>query len=110
LALAHELSHPFSLAWARCWAAFVAQYRRDVSVVHEHAEAAVALATAQGFPQYAAMGTSLRGWALALRGQGEEGRAQVRQGIAALRATGAALFVPYLSALLAEGGLTQRIC
>ena len=59
--------------------------------MHEHAEAAVALSTEQGFPLWAAMGTILRGWALAMQGQGEEGMAQVRQGIAAFRATGAAL-------------------
>ena len=70
--------------------------------MHEHAEAAVALATAQGFPQWAALGTSLRGWALAMQGQGEEGMAQVRQGIAAYRATGAALLVPYFCTLLAD--------
>jgi len=102
LALAHELSHPFSLVFARCWAAMVSQFRRDVPAVHEHAEAAVALATEQGFPLYAAMGTSLRGWALALQGQGQAGLAQVRQGIAAWRATGAALTVPYLCTLLAD--------
>ena len=102
LALAHALSHPYSLAWARCWAAIVSQFRRDVPAVHEHAEAAVALATEQGFPQWAARGTSLRGWALAMQGQGEAGMAQVRQGIAAWRATGAAVFVPYLCTLLAE--------
>ena len=61
LALAHELSHPFSLAFARCCAACVSQFRRDVPAVHEHAEAAVALATEQGFPLWAAMGTSLAG-------------------------------------------------
>jgi predicted ATPase len=102
LALAHELSHPFSLAYARCWVAFISQFRRDVLAVHEHAEAAVALATAQGFPLWVALGTSVRGWALALQGQGEEGMAQVRQGIAAWRATGAALFVPYLCTVLAD--------
>ena len=102
LTLAHELSHPFSLAFARCWAAIVSQFRRDVPAVHEHAEAAVALSTEQGFPLWAAMGTSLRGWALAMQGQGEEGMAQVRQGIAAWRATGAALLVPYLCTLLAD--------
>ena len=83
LALAHELSHPYSLGWARCCAAIVSQYRRDVPAVHEHAEAAVALSTEQGFPLWAAWGTSFRGWALAMQGQGEEGMAQVRQGIAA---------------------------
>jgi class 3 adenylate cyclase/predicted ATPase len=102
LALAHALSHPFSLAFAWCWAAFVSQVRRDVPAVHEHAEAAVALSTAQGFTQWAAWGTSLRGWAAALQGQGAEGMAQVRQGIAAWRATGAALVVPYLYAVQAE--------
>jgi predicted ATPase len=61
LALAHELSHPPSLAWARCWAADVYQFRGDVPAVHEHAEAAVALSTEQGFPQWVAQGTSVRG-------------------------------------------------
>jgi predicted ATPase len=44
----------------------------------------------------------LREWALALQGQGEEGLAQVRQGIAASRATGAALIIPYLCTVLAD--------
>ena len=102
LALAHALSHPYSLAWARCEAAVVLQCRRDVLAVHEHADAAVALAIAQSFPQWATRGTSLRGWALAMQGQGEEGMAEVRQGIAAWRATGAAVLVPFLCTLLAE--------
>jgi class 3 adenylate cyclase/predicted ATPase len=102
LALAHELSHPFSLAFARCLAACVLQFCRDVPAVHEQAEAAVALATEQGFPFWASEGTILRGWTLAIQGQGEEGLAQVRQGIAAWRATGAALAVPHFCTLLAE--------
>jgi len=44
----------------------------------------------------------LRGWALALQGQGEAGLAQVRQGIAASRTTGSAVFVPYFYTMLAE--------
>jgi predicted ATPase len=105
LTLAHMLSHPYSLAFARCFAAFVlhvSQFRPDVLAVHEHAEAAVALATEQGFPLFVAMGTIFRGWALALQGQGKEGMAQVRQGIAAWRTTGTAAYVPYLCTLLAE--------
>ena len=102
LALAHELSHPYSLAFVRCWAAMVYQWRRDVPAVHEQAEAAVTLSTDQGFPQWASQGTSLRGWALVLQGQGEEGLAQVHQGLAAVRAIGTALFVPYSCALLAD--------
>jgi predicted ATPase/class 3 adenylate cyclase len=102
LACAHTLAHPYSLAFAQCRAAFVMQFRKDVPAVHEHAAAAVALATTQGFPQWTAMGTSLRGWALTMQGQGEEGLALVRQGLTAYRATGAALWVPYLCTVLAD--------
>jgi predicted ATPase len=102
MALAHALSHPYSLAYARSMVPCVSQFRRDVSAVYEHAEAAVVLATEQGFPQWAAEGTILRGWALAMQGQGEAGMAQVRQGIAAWRATGAALLVPYFCTVLAD--------
>jgi len=80
----------------------VSQFCQDVPAVHEYAEATAALSTEQGFPQWAAMGTSLRGWALAMQGGGEEGIAQVRQGIAAWRATGAATFVPYFCTVLAD--------
>jgi len=80
----------------------VSQFRRDISAVHEHAEAAVALSTEQGFASWAAYGTSLRGWAIAMQGQGEVGRAQVRQGIAAMRATGGAVLVPFNCTVLAE--------
>jgi predicted ATPase len=47
-------------------------------------------------------GTILRGSALAEQGQSAEGIAQMRQGIAAWRATGAELRRPYYLALLAE--------
>jgi predicted ATPase len=102
LTLAHELSHPFSLAYAQSMAAMVSQFRRDVPAVHAQAEAAVALSTAQRFPFSAALGTIFHGWALAMQGQGEEGLAQVRQGIAAWRATGAAALVPYYYTLEAD--------
>jgi predicted ATPase len=102
LALAQALAHPYSLAYAQCLAAMVSQCRRDVPAVHEHAEAAVTLSTAQGFPLWAAQGTCVRGWALAMQGQGEAGLAQVRQGIAAWRATSTASTVPYLCTLLAD--------
>jgi hypothetical protein len=101
LALADALAHPYSLAFARSMAAIVLQLRRDVLAVHEQAEAAVTLSTEQGFPLWAAIGMGMRGWALALQGQGEEGLAQLRQGIAG-RATGAEAFVPYFCTLLAD--------
>ena len=50
LALAHELSHSLSLAYVRSVADLVSQLRRDVPAMYEHAEAAVALASAYGSP------------------------------------------------------------
>src|SRR3989442_10455384 len=102
LTLAQELSHPYSLAWVRCWATYVYQCCRDVSAVHAQAEAAMALSTARGFPHWPALGMCLRGWALAMQGQGEEGVAQVRQGLCAYRATGVAMGVPYFCTALAD--------
>jgi class 3 adenylate cyclase/predicted ATPase len=102
LALAHDLSHPFTLAWAQSFGAMAYHMRRDVTAVYEHTEAAVVLATDQGFPLWGAVGMCGRGWALAMQGQGEEGIAQIHEGMAALRATGAAILVPWFCILLAE--------
>jgi predicted ATPase len=70
--------------------------------VLQHVEAAVVLSTEQGFVFWGIQGMIRRGWALAMQGQGEEGIAQVRQGIAAWRASGAALLLPYFYTLLAD--------
>jgi predicted ATPase len=60
------------------------------------------LSTDQGFAFTLAWGTIMRGWALAEQGQGEKGIAQMRQGMAAMRATGAEVHRPCWLALLAK--------
>ena len=51
----------------------------------------------------------MQGWAQVTQGQNEEGLARMRDGLATLRATGAALRLPYYLALLAEAcGRTGR--
>jgi len=62
----------------------------------------MALSTEQGFPYWLAIGTMVRGWALALQGQAEDGIAQIRQGLTAWQATGAEFVRPYFLTLLAE--------
>jgi len=100
--LAGELSHPFSLAFALFFAAMLHQYRREEHAAQERAEATMTLATEHGFPNFLALGTLWRGWALAERGQVEEGIVQMRQGLAALRAIGYELAGTWYLALLAE--------
>ena len=62
----------------------------------------IPLAAEQGFTFFLALGTILRGWGLAERGRGEEAIAQMRQGLAAWRATGSELHRPYFLGMLAE--------
>src|SRR5262249_54991292 len=102
LTLAQELSLPFSLAYVLDFDAWLHRFRREAQAAQERAEAEIALSTEQGFPHWLAMGTIQRGWALAEQGQVEEGINQVRQGLAARRATGAEVSRPYFLALLAE--------
>jgi class 3 adenylate cyclase/tetratricopeptide (TPR) repeat protein len=79
LTLAQELSHPFSLTYAFCFAALLHQCRREWPAAQEWAERTIALATEQGFPFWLAYVTSVRGCALAEQGEVEEGIAQMRQ-------------------------------
>ncbi|MBI3245202.1 MAG: AAA family ATPase [Deltaproteobacteria bacterium] len=102
LTLAQELSHPFSLAWALSFAAWLHQVRREGQATQERAEPAIALSTEQGFPFWLGWATVLRGWALTEQGQGEKGIAQMHQGLATYRATGAGLGQSGFLALLAE--------
>jgi predicted ATPase len=78
------------------------QFRREGHAAQERAEATIALSNEQGFPFYLVWGTIPRGWVLAEQGQGEEGIAQIREGLAAYRAMGAEVYRPYFLALLAE--------
>jgi predicted ATPase len=102
LTLAQEHTHRFSLARALVFGTMLHQFRREGQLVQERAEAAITLSTEQGFPHWLAVGTLLRGWALAAHGQGAEGVAQMRQGLAARRAAGAELGRPLWLTLLAE--------
>jgi predicted ATPase len=115
LRLARDLAHPFSLAYALGHACELHQLRRDVQAAQERVEAEIALCTEQGFAYYLARATTLQGWALAEQGHGVEGRARMRQGLAAFRSTGAEALRTYYLALLAEacgngGQVDEGLC
>jgi class 3 adenylate cyclase/predicted ATPase/energy-coupling factor transporter ATP-binding protein EcfA2 len=109
LTLARELSHPFNLVSALLYAAQFPGFRREGAVVQALAEEALALCREQGFALGRARGTLMRGWAFAAQGQREEGLAQMCQGLAAFRVTGARAGLALYLGLLAEvyGGAGQ---
>ena len=88
LTLAREQAHPATLATILSWAAWLYQYRREGQLAQEQAAACITLATEHGFVARVALGTIMRGWALAAQGQREAGITHLRQGVAAWRAAG----------------------
>jgi predicted ATPase len=102
LSLARELSHSFSVGATLHTAAWLRQYRQEGPAVQAYAEEEIAVSHEGGFVLWLAAGTILRGWALSEQGAREEGLAQMREGMAALTATGTAIAQPYQLALLAQ--------
>ena len=88
-----------NLAGAKLPPAARDQVRRDILGAGRRAAALVALAAEHGFAFWHALGVAFEGWALAQQGRAVEGMAQIEDGLSAYRATGSALFVPYLLAL-----------
>ena len=91
-----------SLAGALFFAMLVHWLRREAPRCHELAETLIALASEQGMAHYRAAAVLWRGWALNEEGLRAEGVAQLRQGAAALQATGVLVYRTVTPAMLAE--------
>jgi predicted ATPase len=102
LALATELSLPFSVGFALGNITECHVLRREGQLAGERAEAMMNLGTEKGFPLWFANGMKGRGWALAEQGQVQEGITQMRQGMATLRTIGQGFGRPLSLGLLAE--------
>jgi predicted ATPase len=102
LTLGQGSAHPHSLVFALVHAAFLHHLRREGQSAHARAEEGLVFATEQGFVFWAAYATILRGRGLVELEPGKEAVAQIREGLAGYRATGAELECPYFVALLAE--------
>lgn len=102
LAFACALDHPFSLSYACHLAAGLHQWRKEHQIVQELEDEALDHDTAHGFGLLRTAGVIQRGWLLAERGQGEEGLAQMQEGLARQREIGATMLVPAFLALVAE--------
>ena len=72
-------------------------------MILEIAEELIAFATEQSLSFWLALGRAFRGWGLVAQGEVDEGIARIQEGLAGSRATGARVFVPGLTAMLAEG-------
>jgi predicted ATPase/class 3 adenylate cyclase len=81
VALATELEHPFTLAYALFHCGFLHLWRREAELVRDRAVGVLQVAEDHDFQIWRALGTCLLGAANTGLGQGTQGLAQVRQGI-----------------------------
>ncbi|MCZ6873162.1 MAG: hypothetical protein O7G88_06475, partial [bacterium] len=104
LSLAQKVSRPYGLAQILVNIAGIHQFRYEVQAVQERAEMAITLCREYGFAQsqWLVTGTHLRGWAVAMQDQVEEGIAQMRQSLDAWRAMRIEQGRPHFLVLLAE--------
>jgi DNA-binding winged helix-turn-helix (wHTH) protein/predicted ATPase len=102
LARAEEARHPENLCITVFYAAFLHQLRREAQRTLEHAENLIAQAGEYGLAPWIAVGTSLRGWALAELGARREGIAQMRKALITHGEIGAEIARLHFRALLAE--------
>ena len=110
LALARRQFHPYSKAQCEFFVGILRQYRRDANAVQETAQGVTALSAGEGFIEFLADATALRGWAMAHKGRPEDGITQILEGLAACHAIGVESWRPYFLCLLAEAYMeTGRI-
>jgi class 3 adenylate cyclase/tetratricopeptide (TPR) repeat protein len=93
--------HPYSEAWVHCAAAAAALVLDQREVVGREATLALQIATREGFDDWLAQASVLRGWAR-VRGGDLDGMHELRRGLAAWEATGALIMRPFFHGLLAD--------
>jgi len=101
LQMAQEFSHPLTLAYAMTFSATFHQFRRETAPAKALAESALRLTTEQGFGLWMAAAKIVLG-ELVEPGDIAVGIARTREGIAAWRATGGEMSLPFHLTQLAE--------
>jgi len=103
---ANALEHPYSQAVANAYAAITYQLQRETADSLRYARRASELCDRYGFIYYIDWGTIISGWVMSQEGHGDQGIAEIRRGLAGMRAIGAESRRPYYLSLLAEAHLS----
>jgi predicted ATPase len=105
VALARELSHPFSEAFALGGLGWLHSMRGEPQAAQEVTEALIALSSEHGFPYYLGIAAFGRAVALSEQGQVGEGIADMRTALGEVRAAGDLLGLPTWLSRLAKAQL-----
>jgi tetratricopeptide (TPR) repeat protein len=102
IALARELSQPFSMILAVWFGTLVRHLRREGALARPLAETEIALSTEQANVYLLGSGLVEHGWAVAHEGQTDEGAALIIRGMDVCRDSGGVLELPHSWASLAD--------
>lgn len=102
VSLAQTLSIPLALARSQGMLGLLYQVRREVDFAEEWADKNIAYATSQGFPYWRTLGSILKGWLLAQRGESQLGIRMYEDGLHGYRATGSRLGLSWFLGLKGE--------
>jgi DNA-binding SARP family transcriptional activator len=108
LGISRERADPFTVALALFFDAWLGVFDDDVAFARRRADEAAGLCAGRGFRLFGAMAGMLRGWAVAREGNTELGAAQIREGLAAMEATGARMLRHFFVAVLADALMAGR--
>jgi class 3 adenylate cyclase/predicted ATPase len=101
-ALAQELAHPFSITIAMWATGILSMLRREANALREAGETMIAHCTDKGFPPFIPMGQIYVGGAKAAEAALDDAIAEMKQGIAGVRASGTQYTLPTFYAWLAD--------
>ena len=102
LALAQDLGHPYTVAFAHYMTSVVHLLRGDVARALESAEKSFEMSQEQRFSLYAILSRISRGRAIGDLGRLEEARAEIEQGIDEARRSGVGFMLPMMDSWLAD--------
>ncbi len=100
--MARELGHPFTLARAFVVASFVHQYRGEAAEAERFADSGIAFSAEWQLGYWGRLNRVLHGWAIARRGDHEQGVREIRESVSSLLESGTPISVPYFLFLLAD--------
>jgi predicted ATPase len=106
VANAERTGHPFTLAFALAFAAYLHQHLRDVAATRDHARRAMAVATEHGFLHWKYQSMMLLGWALAEQGEVDHGLEEMRCGLDGYEGTDALLACSWFRCLSVDVHVT----
>jgi predicted ATPase len=108
LALGQRLAHATSLTSALTWTALVHNFRREFDRARRRAEAAIEITSEHRLPQWLALGSICRGFALTGLGQPAEGIAELRSGLAGWNGNGSRVLDTQWLGFIAQAHLWTR--